>query len=334
MLKIISVLIPGLILVGQVNGLPYLVIFHQLIFGLGFLVFLLLVVSFLIGLMGGWFLARGKALLPLKISSKKDRLLIFTPHPDDEALAAAGVLAWAKKKGAKIKVVYLTNGDASPYQFWQKKKFRYSPEEFIKIGERRMAEAKKAAKALGLEEKDLVFLGYPDGKISDLFKNQKKLVSGSTKTTTNPYSDLANYRREYRGENLKADLMTIINQFKPTKIFGPHLRSSNRDHRATALFIQQAINQLGWQGEYYQYLIHFRLFGLWRIYPGKGRKEMIYPPLTLWQEGDWFNFWLSEREQKKKEKAIACYQNQREVPTLKRLFESFLTRNEIFQRVA
>ena len=42
---------------------------------------------------------------------KEDRVLVLAPHPDDETIGCAGVIMHALKSGAKVKVVYLTNGD-------------------------------------------------------------------------------------------------------------------------------------------------------------------------------------------------------------------------------
>src|SRR5690242_7448135 len=41
-----------------------------------------------------------------------DRLLIIAPHPDDEALAAGGVIQRAIARGARVRIVVLTDGDA------------------------------------------------------------------------------------------------------------------------------------------------------------------------------------------------------------------------------
>jgi len=42
------------------------------------------------------------------------RLLIFSPHPDDESLRAAGLIQRVLKEGGKVKVVFMTNGDGFP----------------------------------------------------------------------------------------------------------------------------------------------------------------------------------------------------------------------------
>lgn len=69
------------------------------------------------------------ALLPSRISSSNfkinnipaffnsDKVLILAPHPDDEAIATAGVIQKALKAGSDIKVVFFTNGDFNSTSF-------------------------------------------------------------------------------------------------------------------------------------------------------------------------------------------------------------------------
>ncbi|MDR2544579.1 MAG: PIG-L family deacetylase [Methanobrevibacter sp.] len=41
-----------------------------------------------------------------------DRIIVFSPHPDDDILANSGLIQEALRKGAEIKVVFMTVGDA------------------------------------------------------------------------------------------------------------------------------------------------------------------------------------------------------------------------------
>jgi len=42
------------------------------------------------------------------------RLLIFAPHPDDEVIAAGGLIQQAREAGGTVRVVYITSGDSYP----------------------------------------------------------------------------------------------------------------------------------------------------------------------------------------------------------------------------
>ncbi len=56
--------------------------------------------------------------IPLVDAFKKnDRVLILAPHPDDEAIACAGIIQDALNSGAEVRVTYLTNGDHNEFAF-------------------------------------------------------------------------------------------------------------------------------------------------------------------------------------------------------------------------
>src|SRR5271157_2598742 len=43
--------------------------------------------------------------------TRDDRLLVFSPHPDDEVLCCAGAILKANAAGAQVYVVWMTSGD-------------------------------------------------------------------------------------------------------------------------------------------------------------------------------------------------------------------------------
>src|SRR5438105_15586989 len=44
-----------------------------------------------------------------------DRVMVIAPHPDDEVIATGGVLALAASRGARVRVVYVTDGGHNPW---------------------------------------------------------------------------------------------------------------------------------------------------------------------------------------------------------------------------
>jgi LmbE family N-acetylglucosaminyl deacetylase len=78
---------------------------------------------------------------------KNDRILVFTPHPDDETLACGGYLAAAAADGASVWIALVTDGNKHGQE-----KIRYQ-------------EFKNAAATLGVPESHLFFLGFPDGQL-------------------------------------------------------------------------------------------------------------------------------------------------------------------------
>ena len=94
------------------------------------------------------------------------------PHPDDEALIAAGRTRSAVNAGDVVKVVVVTNGDQHGYS----------------AGLTRQDESVAAATVLGLEEEDVIFLGYPDTLLSDLYN-----AGSETQVFTGPSGGTSTY---------------------------------------------------------------------------------------------------------------------------------------------
>jgi len=311
----------------------YFLILRETALLLGWGVLILIFLTLLIGFFGGWFLARKIKLYLLKISSK-DRVLIFSPHPDDETLGMGGLISYLSSRKIPKRIVFLTVGDSNPYSFFEKRKIRYTPDEFIKTGLRRQKEALNALEKLEVKEKEAVFLGYPDTLLLKMFRRPSFSFLSRARLDFIPYDFSPDFRKEAKGENLLDSLRQIIKEFKPTKVFLPHRRESNSDHRATFLFVERALSLSGLRPEVFQYLIHFR-WRFWRVYPGKPKEEkIIYPPKFVVFEKNWYSFWLNREEAEKKKKALLEYKSQIKIPTLKPLFKSFLgARNEIFEKL-
>jgi LmbE family N-acetylglucosaminyl deacetylase len=317
------------------RGVPPSSVAYDLALVTGALVLVFLVIGILLGLFGGWLFFKKGSLFLLKIKNK-DRVLILTPHPDDETLSCGGLIASLSKRRIPFKVVFLTCGDANPSLFWRDKKVSFSPKKLIQTGEERKKEAEKALSILGAKKRQLVFLGYPDSSLWPMWKNKNSLITAHlTRLTHSPYEFSFRRNAEYKGENLLADLIRVIKQFCPTVVILSHRYDFNKDHRATFLFGQLAVNQSQQSAVVYQYLVHYKVLGLFRVYPPKRRKGeevIIYPPKALFKKGKWFSFWLDDYLLKEKRLALEAYKSQSMVPTLKRLFRSFLVRNEIFEK--
>src|SRR3954465_11901010 len=107
------------------------------------------------------------------------RLLFFAPHPDDESLAAGGLLQQAVAAGAALAVVFATNGDNNPWPLrLLEKQWRITPADCALWGMRRMQEALEALSTLGLKPADAHFLGLPDQGLTALLLGERsRLVS-------------------------------------------------------------------------------------------------------------------------------------------------------------
>lgn len=83
------------------------------------------------------------------VSPKKDsRIMIISPHPDDEAIAAGGYIYEASKQGASVYIVLVTDGNKHG------------------LKDRRYGEFDQVSSILGVPESNLIFLNFSDGKLS------------------------------------------------------------------------------------------------------------------------------------------------------------------------
>ena len=81
------------------------------------------------------------------------RVLVLSPHPDDDAIGCGGALRQHVLNGDTVKLVVMTSGEAGGHG-------QHSPEETAKLRE---AETLAACKILGIEE--AMFWRAPDGKV-------------------------------------------------------------------------------------------------------------------------------------------------------------------------
>src|SRR5450830_679541 len=173
--------------------------------------------------------------------TKADRVLVVSPHPDDESIACSGLIQHALEAGAQVRVLWMTAGDhniVGPPLFWRTA--AVTPAQFRDIGHKRMQEAKNAAHVLGLSSNDLIFLGYPDGGLLDIFMNvwtSKPYMSGLTNATSVPYAESAVAGQPQTAMNLLTDLEQVMTSFRPTIVAYPNLIDDHPDHQATAPFV-------------------------------------------------------------------------------------------------
>ena len=263
-----------------------------------------------------------------------ERVLILAPHPDDEAIACAGIIQEAILKGAKVRIVYLTNGEHNEFVFIvYKKRIVFRKNEFIALGKVRREESIKAMRLLGLNADDLIFLGYPDFGTFSIFtrfwNTGKPFRSLLTRISSVPYGDSPSFKAPYFGENILKDLKKIILDYRPNKIFVSHPADVNVDHKSLYLFLQIALAQLKEEISYpkiYPYLVHHSGWPLPRHYYPE--LELSPPKSFLDSDIKWLKFDLTAEQLDNKKKAILCYKSQTQSSAFYLL--AFARKNELF----
>lgn len=169
-------------------------------------------------------------------------VLVVSPHPDDDTIIASGVL----NRAAGIentKVVFMTNGD-----FWGG----------LSAGYTRQGEAVNAqTQHIGLTEDDLIFLGYPDGRLKTIYDNYTTPGSqyftpfgqgvtygnrglGRTDFHSHHFGSPAAYNRP----NIVTDLETILRTYRPGHIFTTAEFDQHEDHATTYQLLRLALDRV------------------------------------------------------------------------------------------
>ena len=198
------------------------------------------------------FLPWAEASEPLHWSGE-ERLLVLAPHPDDETIAAGGLIQEALALDVPVRVCFFTMGDNNELAFLITRKHPVlMPSAVRSMGLTRQNEGLAATAQLGVSSNDVVFLGYPDFGTLDIWNHHWRAVppfrSMLTRVTAVPYERALTPGSAYAGEDILDDLMDVIRDFKPTHIALSHPADHNVDHRALYLFTRVALWNLASEG--------------------------------------------------------------------------------------
>jgi LmbE family N-acetylglucosaminyl deacetylase/glycosyltransferase involved in cell wall biosynthesis len=275
--------------------------------------------------------------LPVFAINNFHSILIIAPHPDDETLAAGGLIQEALAGGSQIKVVIVTNGDAQEFApVLISKKIDPRPQDYVAMGNLRQAESMAALEKLGMRYDDIEFLGYPDRGTSPMWladwNTQCPYTSSYTRVKKDPYPDTYHAGDAYCGRNLLNDLHTIIEGYKPDLIILPHPADQNPDHGAVSNFARLAIAMTtagneSYTTEVWGYLVHYGMFPQPRA---KHLSQVLVPPRRLMgTNSDWGRLDLNPSQVSFKYSAIEDYSSQNLL--LGEFLPSFARRNELFE---
>ncbi|QLE56524.1 PIG-L deacetylase family protein [Nostoc sp. TCL26-01] len=225
-----------------------------------------------------WLLSGGSQ--PLANNQKS--AIIFSPHQDDETFGCGGMIAHKREQGIPVTVVFLTNGQGA-----------FSPELQNHIIQTRQQEAVKALQILGVEAKNIHFLGKPDGYLPDL-------------------------NHQERHQTIQ-QIAQLIKDEQPEEIYVPHSKDCHKDHEATYDLVKTAIAQLNVTTDIFQYPVWL----FWR--------SPLFILLKLSDLTAAYKFSIASVQDKKKQ-AIHSYSSQiTNLP--RGFIQQFLNTHEIFFKV-
>jgi LmbE family N-acetylglucosaminyl deacetylase len=187
------------------------------------------------------------------------RLLVVSPHPDDETLCCGGLIERVARAGGSVSIVWVTSGDATWLTRVMTQGLRFaSAAGAIDVGVRRMAEARAATGLLGVPADGQLFLGYPDGGIAALLGpyRDRALRSSATGAAAVPYRDALFPDHPYSGASLQQDFAAVLRRVRPTLILAPSPLDAHPDHRACGLLTLASLGGLSTPAQVRYWIVH------------------------------------------------------------------------------
>ncbi len=201
------------------------------------------------------------SLPPLPPITARDTVLVVAPHPDDEALCCGGLIHRAREAGARVAIVWITNGDGFRLDAMLTQRVLFpNASVYQSLARIRMDEARESARSLDVSPDSLFFLGYPDRGISQLmgafYDARSPWRSSFTHANSVDYPGSFDPGAAYEGARLAADFGAVLDRVKPTLVFAPSVHDSHPDHRGTALLAIRVLRERGELGELRNWIVH------------------------------------------------------------------------------
>jgi len=264
--------------------------------------------------------------------------LVIAPHSDDEVLGAGGAIQRHLRRGERVTVVLLTNGDGQyrgPFK---------SRAQAIRFGLHRQEETRRALAHLGGSSRQMriVFLGYPDRGLARLWNGhwepEHLYTSPQTRLNHSPYENSFTPYAPYCGWSVVQDLQAILEDERPQIIYLPHPHDAHPDHWSAYAFTIYALEHLKLSHPHEEsfkrarlltYLVHH---GRWPLPWGKFLRAELRPPRPLINlDIRWRSIPLTREETLRKYQAILRYRSQ--VRYMRPYLVSFARRNELFGEI-
>jgi len=144
----------------------------------------------------------------------KLRLLVIAPHPDDESLAAGGLMQQVLEKGGRVHVLFMTSGDGYPEAVALATGHRQpTAVDYRGFGELRRAEALVALEHYHILPVSVTFLGFPDGGLQEIWRRGPHVPAYQSPYTHGdrpPYPEAFNPHAGYTSHELINQISHLV----------------------------------------------------------------------------------------------------------------------------
>jgi len=265
---------------------------------------------------------------PFPEPQSDDRILIVSPHPDDESLCCGGLIQRALANGAHVAIVWVTAGDAFELDaLVTERHLRLKGAGMERLGHMRIAEALAAGEHYGLPRDALDVLGYPDRGLHGMLEAYRDLpyFSPYTRSDRVPYARVLSPGARNTGRNLERDLARVVNDFAPTLVLAAAPEDRHPDHAASGQFALRVMTRRGEADRMRYFVVHSG--SRWPEPRGLHPNLPLTPPPVA-PLRDWQSFELSDEEQQVKLAALELHRTQWEV--MAHFLRAFVRRTELF----
>jgi LmbE family N-acetylglucosaminyl deacetylase len=202
-------------------------------------------------------------------------VLVVAPHPDDDVLGAGGVIQQARALGETVVVAYMTNGDGYPNAaaaLVHKNAFTLKRRDFLLLSKARQQESARAEALLGVPQRDLVYLGYPDAALDKVAEDQGAPVTQQFTDLDHTYGGwfqdfhaALNHGKHapYTRDAAVGDLTALVERLQPSVVYTTMAADAHPDHAATFSLVNEALYRADYRGRFVTFIIHGAIGSEW-----------------------------------------------------------------------
>lgn len=271
--------------------------------------------------------AQVEALPAAQVPGRGERVLILSPHPDDETLCCGGYISRAQAQGAEVYLAWVTAGDGFEIDAAVTERTLHpGPAGLRELAGRRQQEARAAAQTLGVPAGHLTFLGYPDGGLTAMTtRNQVQPYRSPHSEASAVYlSGVQTPGAPFTGQALEQDLSRLLDRIQPTRVLAPAPQDHHGDHHTLGVLVGRLLTRRGGESRLSYWVVHGGLE--WPLPKGE-HPALTLQPAPLARSLPWTRLGLSPQEQARKRSAMQAYRTQTAV--LGRFMAAFDRRNEL-----